>query len=188
VSSLRADALLGPLQFFLSLDEASIGALYDARELIEGGIASRAASVATAADITHLREIIDAQTSALGDPRAYRMWDIAFHERVHAMGANPFLARAATSLNTLGLEFRTLASESRDVIAQSVIDHTAIVVALAAGDATRADEAMRRHMRNVLKSTRDAMERTALPTEPSGAEAESRRATQNNDRNNGGTP
>jgi GntR family transcriptional repressor for pyruvate dehydrogenase complex len=157
VSELRAEELLGPLQFFLSLEETSVESLYDARQLIEGGIAARAAAAASPADVAKLRELIVQQKAALNDPNAYRLLDIAFHEHIHTLGANPFLSRAATSLNTLGLEFRTVASESTQVIAQSLLDHAAIVAALAANDANAAEEAMRQHMRNVLHSTRESM-------------------------------
>ncbi len=157
VSSLRAEALLGPLQFFLSLEETSVEALYDARQLIEGGIAARAALVARPEDVFRLRELIDQQKLAVDDPQSYRRLDLAFHEHIHNLAANPFLSRAASSLNTLGLEFRTVASESRGVIAQSLLDHTAIVAVLAANDSSAAEEAMRKHMRNVLKSTCELM-------------------------------
>ncbi|RZT94635.1 GntR family transcriptional regulator [Advenella incenata] len=157
VSSLRAEALLGPLQFFLSLEETSVDTLYDARQLIEGGIAARAAKAAQASDVAFLLQLIEQQRAAIDDPQAYRKLDIAFHEYIHALGANPFLSRAASSLNTLGLEFRTTASESREVIAQSLLDHDVIVAALGANDSAAAEHAMRQHMSNVLESTRESM-------------------------------
>ncbi|MGH8811534.1 MAG: FadR/GntR family transcriptional regulator [Advenella sp.] len=157
VSSLRAEALLGPLQFFLSLEETSVDTLYDARQLIEGGIAARAAKAAGPDDVAILLALIEQQRAAIDDPQAYRKVDIAFHEHIHVLGANPFLSRAASSLNTLGLEFRTTASESPEVIAQSLLDHDAIVAALGANDSTAAEQAMRQHMRNVLESTRESM-------------------------------
>lgn len=158
VSGLRAEELLGPLQFFLSLEDTAVETLYDARQLIEGGIAARAARAAGPDDIHLLRELIAQQEAAIGDPQAYRKLDIAFHEHIHALAANPFLARAATSLNTLGLEFRTVASESRQVIAQSLLDHAAIVEALARQDSAAAELAMRQHMLNVLQSTQASIE------------------------------
>jgi len=158
VSSLRAEELLGPLQFFLSLQDTAVETLYDARQLIEGGIAARAARAASAEDVARLRELIEQQKAAIGDPQAYRKLDIAFHEHIHALAANPFLSRAATSLNTLGLEFRTVASESRQVIAQSLLDHAAIVAALAENDGAAAELAMRQHMLNVLRSTQASID------------------------------
>jgi len=43
ISELDGDALLGPIQFFLSLDDLNIRELYDARSLIESDVARRAA-------------------------------------------------------------------------------------------------------------------------------------------------
>ena len=166
VSNLRAETLLSPLQFFLSLEETSVDALYDARQLIEGGIAFRAALAATAADVQYLHDLIARQKDAIQDPQAYRKLDIAFHERIHGLAANPFLSRAASSLNTLGLEFRTVASESPRVIEQSLLDHAAIAAALAANDPVTAEAAMRRHMQNVLESTRASIAQRARAQAP----------------------
>src|SRR3546814_6908702 len=116
--STRPDTLLPYTTLFRSVD-----ALYDARQLIEGGIAFRAALAATATDVQYLHDLIAQQKDAIQDPQAYRKLDIAFHERIHGLAANPFLSRAASSLNTLGLEFRTVASESPRVIEQSLLDH-----------------------------------------------------------------
>ena len=160
VSNLRAETLLGPLQFFLSLEETSIDELYDARQLIEGGIAHRAASAATAEDIAYLRDLISQQKDVVDDPQVYRKLDSDFHQHIHLLAANPFLTRAASSLNILGLEFRTVASESPQVIAQSLLDHAAIVGALERNDADAAEAATRDHMRNVLESTRAIQQAT----------------------------
>ena len=43
ISDLGPDALLGPIQFYLSLEDMNIRELYDARSLIESDVARRAA-------------------------------------------------------------------------------------------------------------------------------------------------
>ena len=45
ISKLDADALLGPLQFFISLEQVNIDELYDARSLVESNVARRAAEL-----------------------------------------------------------------------------------------------------------------------------------------------
>jgi GntR family transcriptional repressor for pyruvate dehydrogenase complex len=84
VSALRAEELLGPLQFFLSLEETSVDSLYDARQLIEGGIAARAAAATSPADVATLRELIVKQKAAIDDPHAYRL-----HQPEHAGSGVP---------------------------------------------------------------------------------------------------
>ena len=158
VSSLKAEDLLSPLQYFLSIQETSVDQLYDARELIEGGIAFRAAANASLEDVEHLNDIIQLQKLAINDPFKYRILDNEFHQYIHGLAKNSFLSRAANSLNILGQEFRKVASESSDIILQSIFDHMTIVKALKNKNSEQAENAMRCHMLNVLKSTKNSME------------------------------
>lgn len=157
VSQLSAADLLKPLTFFLTLQNTEVDKLYEARQLIEGDIAARAASRATAQDVAELEALIDAQQAATENPAQYREVDTAFHRRLAELAENEFLARTAQSLNILGLEFRKIASETPNVISRSIKDHKAIVKALRDKDAEAARAAMTAHMQNVLQSTRRSM-------------------------------
>jgi len=157
VSQLSAADLLQPLTFFLTLQNTEVDKLYEARQLIEGDIAARAAKNAGADDISALEALIKEQEAALEQPERYREVDTAFHRRLAELADNEFLARAAQSLNILGLEFRKIASETANVIERSIKDHKAIVAALKAKDAEAARAAMAAHMQNVLRSTRKSM-------------------------------
>lgn len=153
VSPLEAADLLGPLTFFLTLREVEVEHLYEARAVIEGEIAAHAATRAGPEDRTVLEALIEAQLGAVADPERYRRIDTAFHRRLAEIAGNPFLARAAESLNVLGLEFRKLASETAGVIRLSIADHRAILAALHAADPRAARRAMEAHMRHVLATT-----------------------------------
>lgn len=157
VSPLTATDLLKPLTFFLTLRGAEVEKLYDARQLIEGDIAARAALRAGPPDIEKLDELIEEQRLAVARPDRYREIDTAFHRNIALLADNEFLARAAQSLNVLGLEFRKVASETPSVIERSIQDHVAIVRALEAKDDEAARAAMAAHMQNVLHSTRQSM-------------------------------
>jgi GntR family transcriptional regulator, transcriptional repressor for pyruvate dehydrogenase complex len=154
VSKLGAAELLQPLTFFLTLRSTEVDKLYDARQLIEGDIAARAALRAGTQDIAALEALIGEQEAVTTSPEAYRDIDTAFHQRLAALADNEFLARAAQSLNILGLEFRKIASETPSVISQSITDHRLILAALERRDAEGARAAMIAHMVNVLNSTR----------------------------------
>lgn len=156
VSPLQAADLLGPLTFFLSLRDVEVERLYEARALIEGEIAARAAGRAGKADADGLADMIAQQEQVVGDPEAYREVDKSFHMRLADLADNPFLARAAESLFVLGLEFRKVASETPAVISGSVRDHKRIVAALRANDSEAARAAMREHMEHVLTTTKQA--------------------------------
>jgi len=159
VSSLDANDLLAPLQFFITLDRCAVDALYDARVLIEGGIAERAARRIGEERLEKLRGIVASQHHMTDDPVGFRVSDLEFHQTLIDAAGNPFLARVALSLNVLGMEFRRLASEDPKVLHQSVIDHEDIVAALARRDAAGTAAAMVRHMLNVQRSTKAVMGR-----------------------------
>ena len=61
VSALDAATLLEPLQFFISLDNCTVDALYDARLLVETGIARRAAVRMTNDALGRLQALIEPQ-------------------------------------------------------------------------------------------------------------------------------
>jgi GntR family transcriptional repressor for pyruvate dehydrogenase complex len=157
VSQLSAADLLQPLTFFLTLRHTEVDKLYEARQLIEGDICARAASRATPENVAELEALIAEQEAATEDPARYRDVDTAFHQRLAQVSDNEFLARAAQSLNILGLEFRKTASETPSVIARSIKDHRAIVRAIKLKDAEAARAAMVAHMNYVLKSTRSSI-------------------------------
>jgi DNA-binding FadR family transcriptional regulator len=78
ISELDAEALLGPIQFFLSLQDMNIRELYDARSLIESDVARRAAENIGAGELAQLEAILAAQADTLEDPIAFRKSDYAF--------------------------------------------------------------------------------------------------------------
>jgi GntR family transcriptional repressor for pyruvate dehydrogenase complex len=156
VSALEAADLLGPLSFFLTLQEMEVGRLYQARAVIEGEIAALAAAAATPSDLSEFKELIEQQEENIREPAHYRVLDTAFHAKLAEIAGNPFLARAAGSMNVLGMEFRKTASESASVIGISITDHRHILTALKAKQPESARQAMQIHMQNVLRTTKEA--------------------------------
>lgn len=153
ISSLDGDALLGPIRFFLSLEDMNIRELYDARALIEGDVARRAAINMDQAALDALGALLAEQKATLTDPSAFRLSDYKFHEAIWAGCGNAFLKRIGESLNALGLEFRRRASEVPAVLKQSYLDHERLFEALRDRDAGAAAAAAEAHMQNVFRST-----------------------------------
>lgn len=153
ISDLSPDSLLGPIQFYLSLDQTNIAELYDVRMLIEADVARRAAVNITAEALAKLEESLAKQQDTVSDPIAFRNADFAFHELIWIAAANAVLKRIGESLNVLGLEFRKRASETPGVLEQSLRDHRALLDALKAHDPEAAARAAEAHMRNVYRST-----------------------------------
>src|SRR5215831_1754503 len=157
ISSLDAADLLGPLQFLITLNALNVDALYESRLLIDGGIARMAAERLSDADIGRLQAIIEVQAKLIGDPIGFRVSDLEFHRTIMEATGNPFLVRVSHSLYVLGMEYRRMASETPGVLRQSLADHEAVVATFIARDPDAAEKAMVQHMRNVHRSTLDAM-------------------------------
>jgi len=153
ISDLGPDSLLGPLQFYLSLERMNIRELYDARSLIESDVARRAAVNISDADLTRLEGMLTDQGRTVGDPIAFRQSDFEFHEVIWIGSGNAFLKRIGESLNVLGLEFRKRASEKPGVLKQSLQDHRRLLDALKSRDPEAAARAAEVHMQNVYQST-----------------------------------
>ncbi len=153
ISDLGPDSLLGPIQFYLSLEQMNIRELYDARSLIESDVARRAAINISDADLARLEAMLAEQRETIGDPIAFRQSDFAFHEVIWIGSGNAFLKRIGESLNVIGLEFRKRASEKPGMLEQSLQDHRRLLDALKARDAEAAAQAAEVHMQNVYQST-----------------------------------
>ncbi len=157
VASLDAADLLAPLTFLITLNEDNVGALHEARVLVDGGIAASAAALIDEADLARLERMLLVQRDLLRDPLGFRVSDLEFHGTISEATGNPFLVRVSHALYVMGVEYRRVASESVGVLACSLGDHERIVQALRARDAAAARAAMAAHLGNVHRSTVDAM-------------------------------
>ena len=153
VSALDAEALLGPIRFFVSLEPSNIRALYDARSLIESDVARRAAVNLSDAELDRLDDLVQDQTAGIFDAETFRRSDRRFHEALWTGCGNPFLRRIGESLFELGLEVRDKAYETDGVRAQSWRDHRRLLDALQARDPEAAAWAAAAHMQNVYVNT-----------------------------------
>lgn len=153
VSDLDAEAILGPIRFFVALEPANIRALYDARSLIEGDVARRAALALPEAELERLDRLVNLQVAETLDAASFRRSDHAFHSALWKGCGNPFLHRIGESLFVLGHEVRDKAYETDLVRAQSWRDHRRLLDALMARDPDAAAWAAGAHMQNVYTST-----------------------------------
>ena len=149
VSSLEPEALLGPIHFFISLDEHNLEALFEARLLIEAGIARLAALRITDEQLENLQARVKLDETVLGDPEKFIESDVEFHRTIFEAANNSFLQRVSTSLHVLGRASREITGYLPGVTRQSLKDHQAILKALLAHDPDAAAAAMERHLENV---------------------------------------
>lgn len=118
----------------------------DARLVFETGVVRLAAERATPEDLRRIREALDAQRGAVGDPARFISADIAFHRALAAATHNPVLEATADSLLAWIFEFfpRLLRAPGTEPVTLS--EHEAIVEEIGKGRPDGAAEALTRHL------------------------------------------
>ncbi len=129
-----------------SLDHNQMAELYIVRRELEGLAASLAAKHATPEEVRLLRDMVIADRELLGDPTALARANRRFHQQVHLASHNRYLVQQLDLVHrSMALMATTsLAAEGRSTIAMD--EHDAIVVAIEAGDAEAAGNALRDHI------------------------------------------
>jgi len=139
--------------------------ILQAREVLEGLTASRAAENVTAKDAAALRIELARQRKHLdrGDLLAASEANAAFHRRIVAIARHETAERLISSLHAqmVRFQYRTILCPGRSE--SSVVEHQAIADAIAAGDPRAAERTMRRHIANVTAALRDSAGEGTVP-------------------------
>jgi DNA-binding GntR family transcriptional regulator len=125
--------------------------ILQAREVLEGLTASRAAERVTPKGAAALRADLAAQRTQLdrGDLLAASDANAAFHRRIVAIAQHETAERLISSLHAqmVRFQYRTILAPGRSE--SSFAEHLAIADAIAAGNPRAAEQAMRKHIANV---------------------------------------
>jgi DNA-binding GntR family transcriptional regulator len=135
--------------------------ILQARAALEGLAVRQAAAHATAEDVDDLRAILAEMRRLLdaGDLLAASDANALLHDRLRRIGGHATANRLIAELRSqlVRFEYRTILVPGRS--RHSLAEHTAIVDAVAAGNADAAEEAMRVHLSHVGDALRDSQER-----------------------------
>jgi DNA-binding GntR family transcriptional regulator len=133
--------------------------ILQARAALEGLAANQAALNITPAGADELRTVLERQRAALDKQDLMGASDVnaQLHAKIVELSGHATAQRLISALNSqmVRFQFRTILIPGRPV--QSHQEHSAIVEAVAAGDAKKAERAMHRHLTNVAQ----ALERSA---------------------------
>jgi DNA-binding FadR family transcriptional regulator len=164
VASLSVDELLRPLQFALSLAAGGLEHLFEVRLLLEPGAAALAAARATPEQVTALRDCVArAEAEAIDDADAMLRLDMELHQRIVDASDNPLLQHLLAATSTLGAESRAYTVQLPGVRPQTVVEHAAIVEAIAAGDGAAAHAAMAAHIGRIRDTALSRADAGAAP-------------------------
>jgi DNA-binding FadR family transcriptional regulator len=138
--------IAGGARHLLSMQPDSLGHLKGARLFLETGMARLAVEHADEAALIELRRLVEAQRRAIADPEAFVRCDMSFHRQIAAMSGNPiFPAIIEGMFRWLGEYYRSMV-RAPGAEALTLAEHERIIDAIAAQDATRAEQAMRDHL------------------------------------------
>jgi len=135
-----------------SLDHNQLAELYVVRAELEGLAARLAAKHATAEEVRVLHDMIEDDRAFLNDPDAMSRANRRFHKQIHLASHNRYLVQ---QLDLVHRSMALLATTSLAAIGrseQALVEHEAIVRAIAAGDGEAAAGALRSHISKAFET------------------------------------
>jgi GntR family transcriptional regulator, transcriptional repressor for pyruvate dehydrogenase complex len=152
VTSLEPELLAEPIDFLLQVNEDALLDLFDARVVLESGLARMAGTRRTDEDIHLLEQTIAQHSANLGDADLALEFDLRFHTQVAHAAHSPILASLLASTSALGRASRARTGRSLGVREQAHRDHESVLIALRDQDPTGAERAMLSHLENVRRA------------------------------------
>ena len=149
LTSLDAATLMRPVGLVLALSDAGLEQLFEARKLVEPGLAALAAERISDEAAAELCRCAEASAAALEDPETFMWADIDLHAQIARAASNAVLMRLLDSVAGMGIASRRRTGRLAPVREQSAHDHREIAAAIAAHDPEAASAAMLRHLENV---------------------------------------
>lgn len=128
-------------------------AVHGARLLVEAAAVHDATLRISDEDIARLEASLEAQRASKDDPVRFLICDREFHLTIYYASGNRLLADFVVDLYTYMLDHRRAAMGKPGAIAQSLLDHEAIVQALSNRDPDGVADAFRRHILRIYETT-----------------------------------
>jgi GntR family transcriptional repressor for pyruvate dehydrogenase complex len=149
VLEISAGSLVNPLANALKRKEELIAELLDFRKMLEPPLAARAATHASADEISEMEEILARQEDKLQRGASTIAEDSEFHYSIGLASRNSVVLKVLDILMDLlrDTRVRTLQVEGRPQ--KSLAGHRRILAAIKRHDAEAAKAAMRRHIEDV---------------------------------------
>jgi DNA-binding GntR family transcriptional regulator len=138
----------------ISLDEAI--EITEVRAALEGLCAGRAAELATGEQVGVLQALVERMRLAVegGEVLTYSDLNASLHREIRAISGHALCSRLLEQLRAQMVRHQFALSLQPGRPAVSLLQHEAVVEAIASGDQVGAEEAMRHHLRSVVEALR----------------------------------
>ena len=135
-----------PLSLLASLHGFTPEQMFEARRVLEVGVAGLAAERATGDQVAAMAEEVTGMFASVEDPQTFLMHDVRFHRSVAMASGNPILASLVEMVSSLYFEQRRKSLPRGRDLRETAIIHRNIYHAVRAHDADRARREMSVHL------------------------------------------
>jgi len=149
VREVSVDSLVNPFANALKRRKELVGELLDFRKMLEPPLAARAATHASAEEISEMEEILRRQEEKQSQGDAAVAEDTEFHYSVALASDNSVVLKVIDILMDLLRETRTRSLQVEGRPQRSLSGHRRILAAIKRHDGEAAKAAMRRHLEDV---------------------------------------
>ena len=140
------DLGIEPLSLLASLHRLTAGEMFEARLVLEVGVAGLAAQHATADALATMADVVSEMFASLEDPKAFLVHDVRFHRAVAAGCGNRVLAALMEMVSAQFYELRKQTIDRARDLKESAEMHRRIYRAIRAHDREAAQAAMTEHL------------------------------------------
>jgi GntR family transcriptional repressor for pyruvate dehydrogenase complex len=167
------------LSLLAALHGFSPDAMFEARRMLEIGLAGLAAERATDEQLAMMADQVADMYASLDDPKRYLAHDVQFHRAVALASGNPIVATLMEMVTAALYEGRVQTVERATDLTESAGMHRKIYQAIRAGKPDEAREAMSKHLELAQK---------AFASEEAAQKTSSKSSGRNPIARNGGSP
>lgn len=141
-----------PMHFMTLINNTSVEELFEARRIIEAGLAELAAERASDSDIAALNKEIEGMRKAVGDPETFLKHDVHFHQSIARAANNKLMSGVMDTIAHLlyAIRHETIAQASD--FDEAIEWHQKIVNAMQKHDGKRAKDMLSGHLRAALSA------------------------------------
>ena len=157
VTDLSPSRLVAPFNSVLAVADYDVHQQFETRTVVDLELVRLCCERASAEQRQRIHKLAVDGRAFHGDPVAFRLLDIEYHQAINDGARNALLSALAQVLYDLGLDVRRTASEIPGVIDISVRQHVEVADAILAHDAPAAVAAYRRHLEHVRDTTIQSM-------------------------------
>lgn len=140
------DLGVGPLSLLASLHRLTAAEMFEARLVLEVGVAGLAARHASADALATMADVVSEMFASVEDPQAFLLHDVRFHRAVAAGCGNRVLAALMEMVSAQFYELRKQTIDRARDLKESAEMHRRIYRAIRARDREAAQAAMTEHL------------------------------------------